>query len=280
MKAWIVGLATIVLVVATGAGLALTWDSTQTSATETFGPPVELSEGALVTTTTTSASTSTTASTRAPLQSPTTTLPSLPTCEYLDEPVTQDPATEWDTIVVDPAMRLPAEYAPADLVPVSDAGFGPSDDTVREFLIPDLSGLRTAAEAAGTPFVVVSGYRSYDYQQNLFADRVAELGLAEATALTGRAGHSEHQLGTTVDVLDPGSTELTEAFGTTPAGQWIAAHAHGFGFVLSYPAGVRDKTCYDYEPWHLRYVGRDIAAQIHASGMPPREWLLTHRPNG
>ncbi|HLM65572.1 MAG TPA: M15 family metallopeptidase [Acidimicrobiales bacterium] len=275
MKAWIVGVATIVLVLAAGAGLALTWDSTQTSATGTFGPSIELSDGALVTT----ASTSTTTSTRAPLQSPTTTLAPLPPCEYLDEPVTQDPATEWDTIVIDTAMRLPADYAPADLVPVSDAGFGSSDDTVREFVIPDLSGLRAAAEAAGTPLAVVSGYRSYAYQENLFAHRVAALGL-EATAHTGRAGHSEHQLGTTIDVLDPPSTELTEAFGTTPAGQWIAAHAHEFGFVQSYPAGVREKTCYDYEPWHFRYVGRDVSAQIHASGMPPREWLLTHRPDG
>jgi D-alanyl-D-alanine carboxypeptidase len=83
-------------------------------------------------------------------------------------------------------------------------------------------------------------------------------------------------LGTAIDVLNPEAGELTAAFADTPAGKWIAAHAHEYGFVLSYPADAHDRSCYHYEPWHLRYVGRDVAAQIHDAGVSPREWLLVH----
>jgi D-alanyl-D-alanine carboxypeptidase len=293
VKAWLIGLAVVVLVVAAGAGLVLTWDSTRTEATEAFGPPVDLSsagsgaadvdvEGGVIAGAGTGAGVGTggsTSSTVSPLQAPPTT-GTLPTCEYRDDPVAADPSTEWSTIVVDTAMRLPADYVPPDLVSVAEAGFGPSDDTIRRVVVDDLAALHAAAEAAGAPFNVVSGYRSYAYQENLFTRRVEAVGLAEATALTARPGHSEHQLGTTIDVLDPRSSELTDAFGTTPAGQWIAAHGHEFGFVLSYPPGARDETCYDYEPWHLRYVGRDVSADMHASGSSPRAYLLSHPPAG
>ena len=147
-------------------------------------------------------------------------------------------------------------------------------DRVREFVIPDLAALRQAAEANGTPIVVISAYRSFAYQQGLFQDEVERLGESQAAAGVARPGHSEHQLGTALDVLNPEAGELSAAFADTPAGQWIAAHAHEYGFVLSYPADAQDRSCYEFEPWHLRYVGRDIAAQIRESGVPPREWLL------
>jgi D-alanyl-D-alanine carboxypeptidase len=210
--------------------------------------------------------------TTAPLRQTTTTVPEPPPCTVGDESVTSDPATEWATTVVDTGHRLPPEFAPADLVEVDEAGFD-SRDRIRSFVIADLSALRQAAEANGTPIVVISAYRSFDYQGDLFDERVAQVGEAEAALRTARPGHSEHQLGTAIDVLDPGVGDLTTAFAATPAGQWVAAHAHEYGFVLSYPDGARDRTCYEYEPWHLRYVGRDVAAAIHESGLTAREWM-------
>jgi len=59
----------------------------------------------------------------------------------------------------------------------------------------------------------------------------------------------------------------------TPAGAWMAEHAWEFGFVMSYPRGSFAQTCYDYESWHYRYVGRALAADIRASGLTPREFL-------
>jgi D-alanyl-D-alanine carboxypeptidase len=157
---------------------------------------------------------------------------------------------------------------------VSQAGFPNTDDLVRRLMVEDLGGFRLAAEAKGLPFVIVSAFRSAEYQRQLFEGRVVTDGPDQAAAFTARPGHSEHQLGTTIDVLNPEATELTTNFGATATGVWLAQHAHEFGFVLSYPSGAREQTCYDYEPWHLRYVGRDIAGRIHRSGMTPREWLL------
>jgi D-alanyl-D-alanine carboxypeptidase len=201
--------------------------------------------------------------------------PDIPECTADDEPVSDDPEADWATIVVDTSNRLDPAFAPPDLVPVSLAGFPDTGDKVRALVIPDLDALRTAAEANDTPLMIVSAFRDAEYQRALFEGRVVTRGPAEAAAFTARPGHSEHQLGTTIDVLNPEAEELTPAFGDTPAGAWVADHAHEFGFVLSYPKGARDTTCYDYEPWHLRYVGRDVAERIHDSGMSPREWLLS-----
>lgn len=262
MKGWLVGLALLVVVVASGTGLWITWESTQSTSANDFATVTNRN---LVTTTT---------SAMGPVT--TTTIPPAPECTVGDEVVTTDPDTEWATTVIDTGRRLPEDYAPTDLVDATAAGFE-SRDQVRAIVVDDLAALRAAAEANGTPIVVISGYRSFSYQQNLFSERAAQVGEQEAAMRTARPGHSEHQLGTAIDVLDPGVGELTTAFAATPAGQWVAAHAHEFGFVVSYPDGAGDRTCYEFEPWHLRYVGRDIAAEIHESGVTAREWMLAPR---
>jgi zinc D-Ala-D-Ala carboxypeptidase len=256
MKGWLVALVLTAVLGAAVAGLWVTWDETRTSSAD----PV-VGAAALVTTTSSRLGA-------------TTTLPPVPPCAIADEPVAGDPVADWATVVVDRAHRLPDTLTPPDLVDVSRAGFD-SRDQVRAIVIDDLAALRTAAEANGTPIVVISGYRSFSYQQSLFDDRVAEVGEEQAQLNTARPGHSEHQLGTAIDVLDPGVGELTTAFAATPAGQWIAAHAHEFGFVVSYPDGASEQSCHAFEPWHVRYVGRDTAAAIHESGVTPREWMLT-----
>jgi D-alanyl-D-alanine carboxypeptidase len=248
--------AVVMVVVVVGVGLWATWDSTRVSdgSTLTAGLPIN-------TTTTSSVAT-------------TSTVPqTIPVCSQADDPVVGDPLADWATIVIDTNRALPPEFAPGDLVEVTAAGFA-QRDRVREFVIPDLAALRQAVEANGTPIVVISAYRSFAYQQGLYRDEVARVGESRAAAGVARPGHSEHQLGTALDVLNPEAGELSTAFADTPAGQWTTAHAHEYGFVLSYPAEAQDRSCYEFEPWHLRYVGRDVAAQIHQSGLPPREWLL------
>src|SRR3546814_11900599 len=93
------------------------------------------------------------------------------------------------------------------------------------------------------------------------------MGASEAGSRVARPGHSEHQLGTTIDVTDEGATDVDQSWGASPAGQWVASNAHKFGFLLSYPSNDQPRTCYDYEPWHLRYVGREQAADVIASGL-------------
>ena len=255
VKGWLVGLVLAAVVIAAGVGLWATWDTTQTSTSSPLAPAPDLL--ALATTSTSVA----------------TTITTLPPCSVGDEPVEGDPRTDWARLVIDTAHSLPVDYAPDDLVDATAAGFDQGDQ-VREIVVPDLAALRQAAEANGTPLVLVSGYRSYDYQRGLFEERAAQVGEAQATAGTARPGQSEHQLGTAIDVLNPESGDLTTDFAATPAGQWVAEHAHEFGFVISYPDAARDRTCHEFEPWHLRYVGREIAGEIHESGLSPREWMI------
>jgi zinc D-Ala-D-Ala carboxypeptidase len=200
-------------------------------------------------------------------------------CSVADEPAEGDPTTDWATVVVDRQHGLPADYVPADLVDVVEAGFGDGEgagDKVREIVVDDLAALRQAAEDNGTPLVLVSAYRSYDYQARLFEEEVAANGREQAELSTALPGHSEHQLGTTIDLLDTESASLEAAFASTPAGRWLTDNAHRYGFVISYPDVPVERSCYGFEPWHLRYVGRDIARDIVESGLTPREWMLAH----
>jgi D-alanyl-D-alanine carboxypeptidase len=262
VKAWIVGVVTAVVVVVSGVGLWLTWDETQTSASRSvpLGRPVEVPSGDEI------------RSLTGDEGSDTDDAPAV--CRPGDELVEGDPLDDWQTVVVDPGHRLRRDFEPPDLVGVDAAGFERTGDTVREIVVDDLAALRRAAEANGTPFIIVSAFRSYGHQQRLFQNQVERVGEAAAETTTALPGHSEHQLGTTIDILDPAAAELTQAFASTPAGRWAAAHAHEFGFVMSYPNEAREQTCYDFEPWHLRYVGRETAQRIHDSGRTPREWMI------
>ena len=198
----------------------------------------------------------------------------------IDERVTAlDPDAHPERIVLDPAWRLPPGYAPSDLVPVARAGFA-SDLPLRAIVIDDLRALRTAAEAAGVRLAVQSAYRSEAYQDAVHAGWVRQLGPQRAAEVSARPGHSEHQLGTAVDLRSadgPPAWELAD-WATTPEGAWIAEHAASHGFVISYPRDARDASCYDYEPWHLRWVGREAAAAAAASGLAYRAWLYLHHP--
>ena len=205
----------------------------------------------------------------------TTTVVPPPACVEGDVVVTDNPATGWATVIVDTERSLPDWYTPPDLTNISEAGFPFTDGmALRGFVMPDLSAMREAAHANGTPISVLAAYRSYARQADLFERRVDEMGASEAGSRVARPGHSEHQLGTTLDVGDEGATDVDQAWGASPAGQWIASHAHEFGFLISFPAGAEERTCYDFEPWHLRYVGRELAAAVIASGRTLREHLF------
>jgi D-alanyl-D-alanine carboxypeptidase len=209
----------------------------------------------------------------------TTTIPPPPPCAEADVVVSDDPAAAWSTVLIDTARALPAEFGPNDLRNIADAGFPLTDGlAVRALVVPDLDALRQAAAANGTPLGILAGYRSHAQQAELYGRRVDELGDAEAGSRVARPGHSEHQLGTTIDVTSEGDTDVDQAWGATPAGQWVATNAHKYGFLLSYPPDASDRTCYDYEPWHLRYVGRELAADVIDSGLSLREHLWQLNP--
>jgi zinc D-Ala-D-Ala carboxypeptidase len=197
-----------------------------------------------------------------------------PTCVYTDVLTPHHHYADWRISLLDTIYHLPSEYAPNDLEVTSAAGLS-NGYQVRRHVIADLRAMADAARAAGAPIQVASAYRSYERQVATFQHWVNLVGYEDALKASARAGHSEHQLGTTLDFTSLGGLPPWEYadWATTPAGSWMRANAWRFGFVMSYPKGAFAKTCYQYEPWHYRYVGRELAAVIRESGATPREVL-------
>ena len=196
----------------------------------------------------------------------------LPPCAYMDVLTEHHGYEDWAISLLDTIYHLPSWYAPGDLVDSSTAGVN-GGYLLRSLIAADLRAMAADARAAGNPIQLVSGYRSHAQQAATFEYWVSVGGYEQALRTSARAGHSEHQLGTSIDVTSEGGAAPWEYgdWAATPAGAWMAANAWRYGFVMSYPHGSFDRTCYDYEPWHYRYVGRDLAARIAASGLTPRE---------
>lgn len=176
---------------------------------------------------------------------------------------------------LDKLHRLEATCVPADLVDIPAELLQQPGLTLRLEATLALSEMLNAAAAEGHTIRVRSAYRSYDGQQAAFDYNVALFGLEEAKRVSALPGHSEHQLGTTVDLTSAAvAWDLDKAFGATPEGQWVAAHGWEYGFIISYPEGAEAITGYSYEPWHVRFLGVAVAADVVASGLTLHEYLL------
>ena len=198
----------------------------------------------------------------------------LPPCTYEDILTPLTGYADWHRTLLDTRLTLTADYHPQDLVETSAAGLN-GGYLLRTHVAADLRAMADAARGAGRPIQVASAFRSYAVQQQTFDHWVSVNGYDRALRTSARAGHSEHQLGTTFDFTSLNGRPPWEYadWASTPAGAWMAANAWRYGFVMSYPRGAFDRVCYDYEPWHYRYVGRDVAAAVQASGLTLREWL-------
>ena len=203
------------------------------------------------------------------------TFPPLPTCRYVDIATRYGKLSDWRRTLVDTNLMVGKAYRPRDLVSVSTAGIGGSGE-VRAIVIDDLRAMANAARKAGAGIAVRSAFRSYRQQISVFNGWVAQQGYHMALLFSARPGHSEHQLGTTIDFRSAASTLPPWGYtdwATTRSGSWMARNAWKYGWVLSYPKGKQGQVCYGYEPWHWRYVGRPLAKQIHDSGLTVRKFL-------
>ena len=193
-------------------------------------------------------------------ETPTQDKPAAPSTEYS----LTDPASLW--VIVNKLNSLPANYEPAGLrYPAVPLRSGQSPEMLlRDEAASSIETMFAAANNANHHLMLVSGYRSYGLQQAVYSRNVQNEGQALADRTSARPGHSEHQTGLAADVgLLSGACQLSECFGETAAGQWVAQHAHEFGFILRYPQGGEGVVGYDYEPWHLRYVGNELATKIY-----------------
>jgi D-alanyl-D-alanine carboxypeptidase len=124
-----------------------------------------------------------------------------------------------------------------------------------------------AAKTAGLNLMISSGYRSYAEQSILYSRYSSQYGVQQADTFSARPGHSEHQTGLAADI-EPASRhcEVDTCFADTPEGIWLAANSYKYGFIIRYQKTTQALTGYEYEPWHVRYLGAGLAGQVQSSG--------------
>jgi len=153
-------------------------------------------------------------------------------------------------------------YVPAHLVTIpTDNLYSVSDS--QQFLTeawPFLQSMLAAAESDGVTLYVKSAYRSFGKQAALKSSYTVIYGVGTSNTFSADQGYSEHQIGTTIDLITTGLGGQLDGFGDTEPYQWLLKNAYRFGFVLSYPEG---NAHYVYEPWHWRFVGVDLATYLH-----------------
>lgn len=128
--------------------------------------------------------------------------------------------------------------------------------------------MQAAASNDGVKIWIRSGFRSYDYQKTLYNNYVSKDGKTAADTYSARPGHSEHQTGLAFDL-----NSLSTSFGETKEGKWLAKNCAKYGFIIRYPKGKESITGYQYEPWHVRYLGVETATKVYESGKCLEEYL-------
>lgn len=185
------------------------------------------------------------------------------------------PLDDWRLRLINRDHPIDQEYKP-ELTHVR------SDIYVDSRCYADLIAMLAACRADGLSPLVCSGYRDMEYQTKLFENKVRRLraeGLTEeearrvAQTIVALPGTSEHHIGLAVDIVDQAYQQLNEQQEQTAVQQWLIEHCWEYGFILRYPNGKSDITKIIYEPWHYRYVGKEIAAEIRDSGLCLEEYL-------
>lgn len=175
-------------------------------------------------------------------------------------------------VPLDKNHRLGSDCAPADLVAVAASASQGGQQLMRVAAKDAFLELVAAAAKDGFKLYASSSYRSYSQQVDTFRSNVASGGLEYAERTSARAGHSEHQLGTTTDVASDSAS--FEAFNGTAEATWLAQNSWKYGFIVSYQPGTEPITGYAREDWHIRFVGKDVAKKVRDSGLTLHEYLL------
>ena len=185
-----------------------------------------------------------------------------------------------EVLVVNPWNAIPEDYDP-DLVSVS-SDIRQSGTKVSSVCYDALVEMINDCNAESPQVHILSSYRTYDYQAGLFENRIQRFenqgySRAEAeklaAAVVARPGTSEHHSGLAVDIIDTREWSLEETQADLPGQQWLMKNSWKYGFILRYPKGTTDSTGIIYEPWHYRYVGKELAKELYEAGQTLEEYL-------
>jgi len=180
-------------------------------------------------------------------------------------------------VLVNKERNLEASYVPQDLVipdiPFSFDGYDQKKN-MREEAARAIEKLLTQAHAEGHMIYGVSGYRSYERQETIFIGNALRDGFKKANTYSAIPGQSEHQTGLAMDLSSPSvNFRLVTCFGETPEGIWLKENCHLYGFIIRFPQDKTHITGYQYEPWHIRYVGIEDATEIMLNDLTLEEYL-------
>lgn len=180
------------------------------------------------------------------------------------------------TILVNRTHRLGPDYVPSCLTEPSILFDAPSGDPKRFLALPAaraVSRLFAEGKKQGIFLYGISGYRSYERQKELYERRLRETSASYVNLYLAPPGASEHQTGLALDVSCPAvDLQLEDCFSQTKEGQWLAANAPLYGFILRYPKGKEMITGYAWEPWHIRYVTKALALYLSIAGLTLEEY--------
>lgn len=185
--------------------------------------------------------------------------------EYPISPVTLSNQLGYLTLA-NQDNKLDAGYRPQDLVDITARCAVKGQ--LRKVVNEALCDMFDAALSDGYKLYVKSSFRSYDTQKSMYYNRLDKL--KKDDGVVAQPGSSDHQTGLGVDILNYEWTKkdgMTAAFGKTAEAVWMANHCYEYGFVLRYPADKQDITRIIYEPWHLRYVGTEVAAYMYENNL-------------
>nr|WP_039793329.1 M15 family metallopeptidase [Paenibacillus elgii] len=185
-------------------------------------------------------------------------------------------------VLVNKTNKLPDSYKPQDLVdPNVPFTFKEKLEKrkMRKEAAAALEKLFQAAKKDNLPLAGVSAYRSHETQKTVYDRYVKKDGEAAANKYSAKPGQSEHETGLAIDVAgSSGKCAAQDCFGATKEAKWLAEHAADYGFIIRYPEGKESITGYQYEPWHLRYVGVDTAKAIVKQGVTLEEYVKNAVP--
>lgn len=192
------------------------------------------------------------------------------------------PSTEMDldpksiTVFVNKEYCLPQDYVPENLV-IPNIPFDITGDSERKYMRKEaaeaIERLFAAALEDGYTLYAISGYRSYERQKEIFLNNIVHKGKKHTLRYSAAPGTSEHQTGLAMDVSSKSVRyKLVTSFAKCNEGKWLAENAHRFGFIIRYPKDHYDVTGYAYEPWHIRYVGEDLANYLYSNNMTLDEY--------
>lgn len=182
--------------------------------------------------------------------------------------------TSSSLLLVNKYYQLPQNYTPSNLESLANGKLVTQETKVA------FEAMQEAANKDNVTLSVISGYRSYDYQSQLYKGYLEKNTQEEVDTFSARPGHSEHQTGQAIDIAGANGNYLE--FGGTNESKWIEENAYKYGFIVRYQENIVQFTGYKYEPWHLRYVGVEIATDMHEKGITILEEYIVkyidHKP--